>query len=220
MKALIFDLDGTLIDSVYAQVLAWQKSFELLEHLAVPAWRLHEKIGLDGTLLAPAIARELGRSLDSQTVAALDQRHNDIMKELLPHPSVLPGAVELLGDLRKRKIPHGIATSSGRDAMQKSLRLLKVPAETVIVCADDVKDAKPEPELFVKCSERLGISPDHCFAVGDAVWDMLAARRAGMLGIGLLSGGQTEQNLAQAGAYRVYRDPADLHQRLFELGIA
>ena len=102
MKALIFDLDGTLIDSVYAQVLAWQKSFELLEHLAVPAWRLHEKIGLDGTLLAPAIARELGRSLDSQTVAALDQRHNDIMKELLPHPSVLPGAVELLAIARIR----------------------------------------------------------------------------------------------------------------------
>jgi HAD superfamily hydrolase (TIGR01509 family) len=219
MKALIFDLDGTLIDSVYAQVLAWQKSFELVEHLAVPAWRLHEKIGLDGMLLAPAIARELGRSLDSRAAVALDQRHSEIMKELLPRPSVLPGAVELLHDLRVRNIPHGIATSNGRDAMRESLRLLSVPTATVIVCAD-VKDAKPEPDLFVKCSERLGISANNCFAVGDAVWDMLAARRARMLGVGLLSGGRTEQNLAQAGAYRIYRDPEDLHQRLFELGIA
>ena len=104
--------------------------------------------------------------------------------------------------------------------MQEPLRLLSVPDDTVIVCADDVNDAKPEPDLFVKCSERLGISANNCFAVGDAVWDMLAARRAGMLGIGLMSGGQSEEHLAQAGAYRVYRDPANLHQLLFELGIA
>lgn len=95
-----------------------------------------------------------------------------------------------------------------------------VRSDTVIVCADDVDNAKPEPDLFVKCGERLGVSSSNCFVAGDAVWDMLAARRSGMLGIGMLSGGQTEDELAEAGAYRVYRDPADLLRQLFELGIS
>jgi HAD superfamily hydrolase (TIGR01549 family) len=141
------------------------------------------------------------------------------MKELLPKAAALPGAVELLQDLRHRKVPHGIATSGARDALQEPLNTLGIPKETVIVCADDVKNAKPEPDLFLLCSERLGVVDPECFAIGDAVWDMLAARRSGILGVGLLSGGVTEHSLAQAGAYRVYRDPADLNQHLYELGI-
>jgi phosphoglycolate phosphatase-like HAD superfamily hydrolase len=104
--------------------------------------------------------------------------------------------------------------------LKEPIRTLGLPDETVVVCSDDVKVAKPEPDLFVSCSRRLGISALNCFAIGDAVWDMMAARRAGMLSIGLLSGGSTEQILVQAGAYRVYRDPAQLNQRLYELGIA
>jgi HAD superfamily hydrolase (TIGR01509 family) len=141
------------------------------------------------------------------------------MKELLPKVSVLPGAVELLQDLRQRKIPHGIASSSGRDAMQEPLRILGVAENTVVICAEDVKDAKPEPDLFISCSQQLGIDQIKCFAVGDAVWDMLAARRAGMLAVGISSGGISEQNLINAGAYRVYSNLIDLNQRMFELGL-
>jgi HAD superfamily hydrolase (TIGR01509 family) len=219
-RALIFDLDGTLIDTVYAHVLAWQRSFALLEDLVIPASRLHQKIGLDGKLLAVSVGLELGRRIVAEKAVQLDQRHSEIMKQLLPRADALPGAAALLRDLRKRNIPYGIATSSERGALKEPIRTLGIPDETVVVCSDDVKDAKPEPDLFVACSRHLGVSTLNCFAIGDAVWDIMAARRVGMLSIGLLSGGNTEQILVQAGAYRVYRDPAQLNQRLFELGIA
>ncbi len=218
-KALIFDLDGTLIDTVYAHALAWQRAFAHMENLAVPASRLHEKIGLSGRLLALAIGREAGRSINAQKAAELDQRHSEIMGELLPRIEPLPGAVDLLRDLRDRKIVHAIATSSKRADMQKPLQMLGIPDSTTVVCSDDVKEAKPEPDLFVASSESLGITAESCFAIGDAVWDMLAAARAGMLSVGMTTGGIDERQLTQAGAYRVYRDPADLHMRLYELGI-
>jgi HAD superfamily hydrolase (TIGR01509 family) len=219
MKALIFDLDGTLIDTVYAQVLAWQKSFATLEHLTVPAWCLHQKIGLDGKLLAVATGAELARKISSKRAEDLDRKHSELMKQILPHPDALPGAIELLADLRKRKVPHGIATSSKRKGLTGPIKILGSPKDIVVICSDDVEDAKPEPDLFLRCSQRMGIPPRDCFAVGDSVWDMLAAKRAGMLSVGLLSGGLTEQTLAQAGAYRVYRDPGQMNQKLFELGI-
>jgi HAD superfamily hydrolase (TIGR01549 family) len=174
--------------------------FDRIEDLAVPAWALHQKIGLDGKLLALAIGLELGRSINAERAIDLDQGHSKIMKELLPGAEALPGAIELLQDLRERKIPHGIATSSERDALRGLIGILRIPDETIIVCSNDVKAAKPEPDLFISCSESLGISALNCFAVGDAVWDMLAARHAGILSVGLLSGGMTEQNLVQAGA--------------------
>jgi phosphoglycolate phosphatase-like HAD superfamily hydrolase len=82
-----------------------------------------------------------------------------------------------------------------------------------------VARAKPEPDLFLACQQRLGVSAGDCYVIGDAVWDLLAARRAGMLSIGLLSGGYGEDELSRAGAFRVYRDPAELHQSLDELGV-
>ncbi|MBV8812454.1 MAG: HAD family phosphatase [Acidobacteriaceae bacterium] len=169
--------------------------------------------------MALAVGREITRIIHSEEAADLDQRHSEIMKDLLPEAQPLPGAVELLRDLREREIPYGIATSSKRDDLEEPLRKLSVRRDGAIVCADDVKDAKPEPDLFVSCSERLGIPVANCFAIGDAVWDMLAAQRAGMLGIGMMTGGIDRQLLIQAGAYRVYSSPVELHHNLFELGI-
>ena len=114
---------------------------------------------------------------------------------------------------------HGIATSGRRPEIDESLVALGVPAEMVVVERGDVLRAKPEPDLFLACQERLGVAIGDCYVVGDAVWDLLAARRAGMLSVGLLTGGYGEDELRAAGAFRVYRDPAELLDSLDELGI-
>ena len=218
MRALIFDLDGTLIDSVYAHVLAWQKSFAV-EGLQVPAWSIHTKIGLGGQELAQAIGRELGKPVSKGEADGIDQRHSTIMKELLPVPQPLPGAAALLRRLSELHVPWGIATSGDRAGVEKALRSLGLPDDVTVVCKSDVERVKPEPDLFLACQERLKIPARDCFVVGDAVWDMLAARRSGMLGVGVLTGGIGRSELSQSGAYRVYDDPAQLDSRKYELGL-
>ena len=218
MRALIFDLDGTLIDSVYAQVLAWQKSFEAAG-LQVPAWSIHGKIGLGGHDLAQAVGRELGESLIDDRAEEMDKRHSIMLKELLPVARPLPGAPELLRRLQELRIPWGIATSGDRSGAENALRSLGLVDDVIMVTKEDVERAKPHPDLFLACREHLGIPSKDCFVVGDAVWDMLAAQRSGMLGIGLLTGGISRDELTVAGAYRVYGDPAELDVRWHELGL-
>jgi HAD superfamily hydrolase (TIGR01509 family) len=218
MVALIFDLDGTLVDTVYAHVFAWQRAFAELG-LPIDGWRIHRRIGMSGGLFARAAAREIGRPLSGEEAARLQRRHGEIFRELLPERRPLPGAVELLAELRAEAIGHGIATSGRRPEIDDSLAALQVPPETVVVARGDVGHAKPEPDLFLACAERLGVAPPECYVIGDAVWDLLAARRAGMLSVGLLSGGYGEDELNRAGALRVYRDPAELRDALDELGL-
>ena len=219
MLALIFDLDGTLVDTVYAHVYAWQRA--LLEiDLPVDGWRIHRRIGMSGGLFARAVAREIGRSLTDEESAALQRRHGEIFREILPEPRPLPGAIELLEALRRNDVIYGIATSGRRPEIDQSLAALHVPDDVVVVDRGDVLRAKPEPDLFLACQERLGVPPNECYVIGDAVWDLLAARRAGMLSVGLLSGGYGEDELRAAGAFRVYRDAQELLESLDELGIA
>ncbi len=218
MRALIFDLDGTLVDTVYAHVFAWQRALAELG-MPVDGWRIHRRIGMSGGLFTRAVAREIGRELSDKEIEAAQRRHGEIFRELLPVRRPLPGAIELLGALRAAGIPHGIATSGRRPEIDQSLDALGVPPDTVVVERGDVLRAKPEPDLFLACQERLGVLVADCYVVGDAVWDLLAARRAGMLSVGLLSGGYGEDELSRAGAFRVYRDPADLTLSLDELGI-
>ena len=219
MQALIFDLDGTLVDTVYAHVFAWQRA--LLElGIPVDGWRIHRRIGMSGGLFTRAVAREIGRDLSADEAEALQRRHGEVFREILPERRPLPGAIELLAILRRGGITHGIATSGRRPEIDKSLEVLGIPSETVVVERGDVLRAKPEPDLFLACQERLGVAVRDCYVVGDAVWDLLAARRAGMLSVGLLTGGYGEDELRAAGAFRVYRDAAELHESLDELGIA
>jgi HAD superfamily hydrolase (TIGR01509 family) len=218
MRALIFDLDGTLVDTVYAHVLAWQVAFAEAG-LPIEGWRLHRRMGMSGGLFKRAVARELGRRISQRQLETVDRRRLQLFRELLPRPRPLPGAVELLQFLRQNHVIHGIATSNQRPFMNSSLEALGVGAETVVVERRDVARAKPEPDLFLECQQRLGVQAADCYVVGDAVWDLLAARRARMLGVGLLSGGYGEDELTRAGAFRVFRDPADLHTWLDELGV-
>lgn len=218
MRALIFDLDGTLVDTVYAHVFAWQRALAEAG-LPIDGWRIHRRIGMSGGLFTRAVAREVGRPLSDEEAEAIQRRHGVLFRELLPERRPLPGAIELLGWLRGEGVPHGIATSGRRPEIDASLEALGVPPETVVVERGDVLRAKPEPDLFLACQERLEVAIADCYVVGDAVWDLLAARRAGMLSIGLLSGGYGEDELLAAGAFRVYRDAAELHRSLDELGI-
>jgi HAD superfamily hydrolase (TIGR01509 family) len=218
MRALIFDLDGTLVDTVYAHIFAWQQALQEAG-MAVDGWRIHRKIGMSGGLFTRAVAREIGRDLTPEEANALQHRHGELFTQLLPERRPLPGAVELIRFLRSEGILFGIATSGQRPDIDASLEVLDIPPDTVLVERGDVLRAKPEPDLFLACQQRMGVDANECYVIGDAVWDLLAARRAGMLSIGLLSGGYGEDELSRAGAFRVYRDTAELHRSLDELGI-
>ena len=218
MPALIFDLDGTLVDTVYAHVFAWQRALAHCE-MSIDGWRIHRRIGMRGGLFTRAVARELGREVTDVEAERVQSLHGELFRELLPERRPLPGAPELLAYLREQDVTHGIATSGRRPEIDASLAALRVPDDMVVVERGDVARAKPEPDLFVECARRLGASHEDCYVVGDAVWDLLAARRAGMLSIGLLSGGYGSDELERAGAYRVYRDAAELSISLDELGI-
>lgn len=174
---------------------------------------------MSGGLFTRAAGRELGYDLDPQQATALQARHGELFKQLLPKRRPLPGAVELLKFLRSNDIVHGIATSGSRPEINASLEALELDPGVLVVERGDVMRAKPEPDLFLACQQRLGVRVDDCYVVGDAVWDLLAARRAGMLSIGLLSGGYGEDELSQAGAFRVYRDALELYRSLDELGV-
>src|SRR5215211_5139110 len=218
MRAMIFDLDGTLIDTVYAHVFAWQRAFAEAG-LGIDGWRIHRRIGMSGGLFTRAAARELGHEIAPDQAERLQKRHGELFREFLPQRRPLPGAVELLRFLREAKVAHVIATSGGRPDIDASLAALQIPSDMVVIERGDVKRAKPEPDLFLACQKRLGVPASECYVVGDAVWDLLAARRAGMLSVGLLSGGYGEDELTRAGAFRVYRDPDELRSSLDELGV-
>jgi HAD superfamily hydrolase (TIGR01509 family) len=217
VRALIFDLDGTLVDTVYPHVLALQRALGEAG-VEVPGWLVHRRIGMSGGLSARALAREIGNSLSAEEQQRLQRRHGEIYRELLPDPRPLPGALALVRWLTDNGVPFGIATSGRRPDIDAPLAILGLPADVVVVSRGDVLRAKPEPDLFLACQERMGVRCEDVCVVGDAVWDLLAARRAGMLSVGLLSGGYGVDELVQAGAFRVYRDPQELLDSLDELG--
>jgi HAD superfamily hydrolase (TIGR01549 family) len=218
VQALIFDLDGTLVDTVYAHVYAWQRALAEAG-MELESWRVHRRIGMSGGLFARALGREIGRSLSDEEAGELQRRHGELFRSLLPERNALPGAVELLRELDELQVVHGIATSGRRPEIDASLEALGVRSDLVVVERGDVRRAKPEPDLFLACADRLGVAAEQCYVVGDAVWDLLAARRAGMLSVGVLSGGYGEDELFRAGAFRVYRDAAELRASLDELGV-
>jgi HAD superfamily hydrolase (TIGR01509 family) len=216
--ALLFDLDGTLVDSVYQHVLAWREALEQ-GGIELSVWRIHRRIGMSGGLFVNALLRETGHHFTAEEAIRLQRLHEEAYARQVKQVRPLPGARELLASLTQAGVPWAIATSGRRGTAASSLELLGLDANAPVITRDQVARAKPDPDLFLAAAERLGVPMSTSVVVGDSVWDLLAARRAGALGVGLLSGGYGGDELERAGAYRVYEDPADLLRHLDEVGV-
>ena len=216
--ALLFDLDGTLIDSVYQHVLAWREALSQFG-LDVAIWTIHRRIGMSGGLFVTALRREIGGKLSDEQLRELTTAHAEAYARLRESVRPLPGSRELLATLSEQRVAWAIATSGQDISARPALELLGLPADTPMVTRDQVRHAKPDPDLFLAAAATIGVDIQHAIVVGDSVWDLLAARRAGALGVGLLSGGYGREELERAGAYRVYADPADLLAHLDEVGV-
>lgn len=216
--AFLFDLDGTLVDSVYQHALAWQEALSALG-IELSVWRIHRRIGMSGGLMANAILRETERSMSADEAAQLSRLHAEAYARHSRQIRPLPGARELLAYLTAAGVPWTIATSGRMEVARPTLDALGVTPEVPVVTRDQVARAKPDPDLFLAAAERLGVPIENSVVVGDSVWDLLAARRARALGVGFLSGGYGQDELERAGAYRVYQDPADLLRHLDEVGV-
>jgi HAD superfamily hydrolase (TIGR01549 family) len=216
--AFLFDLDGTLVDSVYQHVLAWREALES-GGMKLAVWRIHRQIGMSGGLFVNALLRETGHTVSKEEAQRLQQLHGEAFKRYASQVRPLPGAEELLTYLTNAGVPWAVATSGYMESASLSLRLLGISQDVPIITRDMVRHAKPDPDLFLAAAERLGVPISDSVVVGDSIWDLLAARRARALGVGFLSGGYGREELERAGAYRVYNDPADLLEHLDEVGV-
>ncbi len=214
----LFDLDGTLVDSVYQHVLAWKEALDS-EGIDLSVWRIHRKIGMSGGLFTNQLLRETGLEISLERVERLRRHHGEAYRRLADKVRPLPGARELLSWLTAEGIPWAIATSGRMETAAVNLTALALDLNNVpVVTRDQVKYAKPDPDLFLAAAERLGARIETAVVVGDSIWDMLAATRCRALGVGLLSGGYGLAELQQSGAFRVYEDPADLLLHIDEVG--
>ena len=218
VPAILLDLDGTLMDSNYEHIAAWHEAFRS-KGLEVPNARIHRCVGMSGRLMVRALFTELGRNIAPRKIEQLEQVHKRNFVKKLEYVHMLPGARELLRDLSRRGVKWAIATGGDRQTVERMIKPLLIPAKAPVITADHVEKAKPDPDVFLMAARRLGVELRDCIVVGDSVWDILGARRAKALGVGLLCGGYSAAELERAGAYRVYKDPADLHVHLSEIGI-
>ena len=214
----ISDLDGTLVDSVYQHVMAWQEALQA-EQIDISTWRIHRRIGMSGGLATGMLLREVDVPISAALLDRLQARHSEAYAGLVRSVRPLPGALPLLEHLTRTEIPWAVATSGNMDVARHNLNLLGIePKRIPGVTRQDVKRAKPDPDLFMAAAVRLHIDITSAVIIGDSIWDMLAARRARGLGVGVLSGGYGQDELERAGAIFVYEDPADLLRHIHEIG--
>lgn len=201
-KALIFDLDGTLVDTVSLRIEAWLRTFA---EVGIPADAEHVAglIGSDGKRLAREVAAVAGQQLDDNRAEAVDHRSGEIYSELNTDPRPLPGVRQLLLALERNRFRWAIATSSRAAQVIASVDALALPERPMIVDGSHVEHAKPAPDLLLHAAAQMALSPHDCWYVGDAVWDMLAARAANMPAIAIASGAASPEKLRDAGALAV-----------------
>jgi HAD superfamily hydrolase (TIGR01509 family) len=212
-RAMIFDLDGTLVDTVERRIVAWLQAFE---EAGFPASRaaVAPLIGSDGRWLARRIAAEAGDDLDDDRAEQVDKRSGAIYQALNVDPQPLPGARELLASLDAAGLAWAIATSSRRDQVKASVDALALSAEPMVVDGSHVSHAKPEPDLLLLAARQLGVSPAESWCVGDSTFDMQAAVAAGMRGVGVTTGSAARDALQDAGAAEVLGSLEELAKRV------
>jgi HAD superfamily hydrolase (TIGR01509 family) len=216
--AVLFDLDGTLIDSNYHHVSTWSRTLRQAG-VTIPMWKVHRRIGMSGKSFLKELLREQNLT-GKLNLESLEKTHDRLFRREIPGLAPLPGANELLRHLAQQRIRMAIATTGGRAQTKRLLEHLKLPGGTEIVTGDDVAKAKPSPDIFVAAAQKLNVPIQDCIVVGDSVWDLLAAGRKSALGVGVLSGGYGQEELERAGAFRVYSDVADMLEHLEQLGLA
>jgi HAD superfamily hydrolase (TIGR01509 family) len=215
---ILFDLDGTLIDTVYDHVQAWSQA--LREHgVQIPDWKIHRRIGMSGKSLAKQLLREPEVRKHRIDIDKAESRHDAVFLRSARDPRVLPGAQDLLDHLTRNHVPWAIATTGNRKQTKHLLKNLRLPKNTKVITGDDVAQAKPSPDIFLSAAEKLRTPLENCIVVGDAIWDMIGAGRRRALSIGLLTGGYSKQELEESGAFRVYSDPADMLLHIEDLGL-
>ena len=213
-KAVLFDLDGTLVDTVATRIDAWR---DALEEGGFPTTRdqLAPLIGLDGKRLAKEIAALAGRPIDEARAEELDKRSGEIYERLNSAPRPLPGVREVVAAIEGRGLRWAIATSSRKAQVKSSVAALGLDDEPTIVDASHVEHAKPEPDLLLYAAEEVGIEPGRCWYVGDSTWDMVSAVAAGMVAIGVTAGSAVDAAvLAGAGAAAVVETLGDVAEAI------
>ncbi len=216
---IIFDLDGTLIDSVYQHVSAWHESLRGAR-IYVPQWRIHRAIGMSGSLFLPKLLRDENVRYSTPLLNRLEAARRKHFDRLIGRIDALPGATEVLRLLQKETIPFAIATSGSAQQTKRLLARIPNRPDCPVVTADDVEAAKPAPDLFQIAAQKLEREPGDCFIIGDSVWDVLAGRRMKAAAIALRTGGFDGHELQESGAYRVYADPRELSESLGQLGLS
>jgi HAD superfamily hydrolase (TIGR01509 family) len=215
-RALLFDLDGTLVDTVPLRISTWLATFREVGISADPD-QVAGLIGSDGRALARTIADAAGRALSDEEAERLDHRAGELHEAANVDPRALPGARDLLLSLTGSPIRWAIATSSRRAQVRTSVAALHLPRRPTIVDGSHVALAKPAPDLLLLTARRLHVAPAACWYVGDARWDMLAAVAAGMVPVGVTSGAVDAAVLRASGAAVVVPDltpiAADLRRR-------
>jgi HAD superfamily hydrolase (TIGR01549 family) len=217
LPAILFDLDGTLLDTNYQHINAWSEV--LLEAgIEIPLWKIHRRIGMSGKSFLQELLREIPKH-NNIDLDELERRHDKKFHKLIENIAPLPGANQLLKHLSRKAIRFAIATTGGRQSTSLLLRKLSLPSQTPVLTGDDVDKAKPSPDIFTAAAQALNVEISDCIVIGDSIWDLLAAGRTRALGVGVLSGGYGPEELERAGAFRVYSDPADVLMHIEQLGL-
>jgi HAD superfamily hydrolase (TIGR01509 family) len=215
---IAFDLDGTLVDTVAARIDGW---LEALDGAGIRTTRdaLAPMIGMDGKRLAREVAEANHRRVGDDEIEEIDRAAGEAFDRLNSSPRPLPGAGDLLGAIETRGLRWLIATSSRAEQVTRSVAALRLAVSPTIVDGSQVKRAKPAPDLLLLAAERLGAPADRCWAVGDATWDIQAARAAGVTAIGVLAGSAVDRSaLEEAGAALVVETLGELVALLDEAG--
>ena len=218
LPAVLFDLDGTLIDSVYDHVSTWWETLREAR-VGVPKWKIHRRVGMSGKSFVKELLRELSVDESRLDLDQLEQAHDSRFAKSIPHLDPLPRAEDLLKHLDHCRVPIAIATTGNRKQTSLLLKRLRLPRGMKIVTGDEVEKAKPSPDIFIAAAQKLKVDISDCLVVGDSVWDVLAAGRKRALPVSLLSGGYGGDELERAGAFRVYDDPLDMLRHLEQLGL-